>query len=90
MKDLIQIVASAIRRCGNIVSLFAFPGLCALVYLMYAYVYKSLTPGSQSAIENGGLGMLLGIVFGVIMVAAASASWGAAADILKSQKHQPK
>ena len=75
-------LSGAFREDGNVLGLLAFPALAALTYAFCAYGFPRLSAAAQNAIENGVLGMLLGIFGGAVLVGAACATWKSATDIV--------
>ncbi len=77
----VQTMSKTMRSKGNAVGLFAFPVVVFLAWALATYGYPMLSPASQNAIDNGGPGMLLGIVGGAILVASFMASWQSVAAL---------
>ena len=81
----IQTVSKTMRRKGDVLGLFAFPFVAAIVWALATYAYPMLSPTGQHAIDNGGPGMVLGIVGGAILVASLAASWQSATALWGSR-----
>lgn len=78
MLTVITSLRETFNKKGDVVGLLSFPFIASLTYIATTKGFPHLSPAVQNAIENGTVGMLLGIVWGAVVLGAACATWDAA------------
>lgn len=66
---------SIFRKPKSILGFLAFPAAVASVVAFSYLVYPDLSPKVQDTIDNGGLGMILGLFMGLALWTAFQISW---------------